>query len=240
MNEIITSPKAPDCLVTFVGFRSDLVIEFFKPYLTNRNYSVKRIFIFYTISKTQQSSADKAESTLNDVLAYLKPFQFTTDVKTIKMKNMWDLKEYRSKLSEIKASKASVNLTAGPAVFTLAGVLWAIEMKHYIEHSVESYIPLVGQSIVYNRIDIDPLMKSLFMVDEIDKQVINFLRVHSRTTTEINNYLRISCNQSLTLRTIENRINMLEKKGIVSVVRNRVHRIYLSEELKKYDSNYTI
>lgn len=233
MNEIITSSKEPDCLVTFVGFRSDLVIEFFKPYLIKKNCSVKRIFIFYTISKTQQSSANKAESALNEISTYLKNFQFMVDVKTIKMKNMWDLKEYRSKLSEIKAGKASVNLTAGPAVFTLAGILWAIEMKHYIEHSVESYIPLVGQSIVYNRINIDPLMQSLFLVDEIDKQVIDFLRVHSRTTTEINTYLKTSCNQSLTLRTIENRINILEKKGIVSVVRNRVHKIYLSEALKK-------
>jgi len=232
MSENLISSLKIETLVTFVGFKADLVIEFLRPYISRKEHLIEKIVLF-TSSPINFSSADNlSEETLNQVKGFLKENSLGTKVIEIRMKNMWDLREYRSKLQEIKTNKASINLTAGPAVFTLSGLLWAIENNHFIEHSIESNIPLVGRSVVFKRINLNPFMKTLFSTDKIDRLILDFIKVNSRTTNEIKLYLETMYGKSMSLRTVENRVNKLEEMDIVSISKGRIHRIYLSEEMR--------
>ncbi len=233
MDENRNSLSVVKTLVSFVGFNPDLVIEFLRPYINKRVKSVEKIILFSSKDSRNPLTDNKAEGVMRQVKTFIIANAANVKITEVFMKNMWDLREYRSKLLETAAIDASINLTAGPAIFSLAGMLWAIENNHFIEHSIESTLPLVGKSIVFNKIDLNPFMKTIFSVDETDRLIIGYVRRFSRTTVEIKEYVESEARLHLTLRTIENRLKRLEKMKIVSIVRGKVNKIYLSEELKK-------
>jgi DNA-binding Lrp family transcriptional regulator len=70
-------------------------------------------------------------------------------------------------------------------------------------------------------------------LDNIDKEIISFLKEGSSISTKIRQYLRNIKHFELTLRTIENRVSKLNEDGIVKISKGRNNIIDLSDDFKK-------
>lgn len=235
MSEEIVSSKCVDTLVTFVGAQKDLIIPFLKPHLERGQDSLTKIVIF--TSKVDPERPDElaksADVILNDVLRFVNAYDLKANVMVNRLANIWDLKLYIEKFEEINSKRASVNITAGPSIFSIAALLWAIRNSHVIEHSVESKNPLTGRTVVFKNIEIKPYFNMLFFTDITDLEIINFLKKGSSTSTRIRKYLKEEKRIELTLRTVENRINNLNELGVVDIVKGRQNTVLLSENILK-------
>jgi|ACXJ01.1.fsa_nt_gi hypothetical protein len=235
MNEEIFTSNVIDTIVTFVGIREYLVSEFLNPYILDRYNGLKRVVFF---SSTEESDEDaeiykKSKEILQRISQEVEEHRSDVKIELILLRNIWDIKTCLARLSTIKATKASVNITAGPSSFSVACLLWAIENGHFIEHSVETNNRLTGKVVVFRRINVVPYFKSIFALDNIDKEIISFLKEGSSISTKIRQYLRNIKHFELTLRTIENRVSKLNEDGIVKISKGRNNIIDLSDDFKK-------
>ncbi len=233
MNEEDISSYNIDTIVTFVGFTEKLVMEFLKPYINIKDHGLKRIVLFSSAATKMDSDVLVTTNLLlQKVIKSINKEIPDINIDSFLLGNIWNLKEYHAKFNEIKSKRASVNITAGPSVFSIAAIIWAIENNHFVEHSVESNNPLTGKTVVFRRIDVIPYFKSIFFTDRIDKRIIEFLKEGAKTSTAIRIYLKNQNDGNLSLRTIENRINRLNEFGILSVYRGRQNIIDLSDDIK--------
>ena len=224
-----------DTLISFIGVTENLVFEFFKPYITINYDTLKRIILFTKSfnSNEEDEIQRKSQTLLKNVELFLGKMFPQVEIKIIYMKNMWNLKDYYSTFKEIKSEKASINITAGPSVYSIAGLMWAIEHNHFVEHSVEAFNSVTGRSVVFNRIDVNPYFKSIYFTDNIDKVILKALDGAQLTTNYIRKYIINTIGDDLSLRTIQNRVNKLKEYGIVSISVGRQNTIQLSDEMKK-------
>lgn len=234
MNEEKFSSNPVDTLITFVGVRDYLVTEFLKPYLIDKTILLKKIVFFSSYSDNDNDSEyhNKSKLLLDNLLKDVASRRPGILIEVKLLENIWDIRLFLAKLKEIKAHKASINLTAGPSSFSIASLLWAVENGHYIEHSVESNNKFTGRIVVFRRINIIPYFKSLFFLDKIDRTIISCLKEGSKTTKNIRFFLNNENNENLTLRTVEYRVAKLNEMGIVSVTKGRNNYVDLSDDYK--------
>lgn len=235
MSEEHISSNLIDTVVSFVGVREYLVSEFLNPYLWVRDNGLKKVVLF---SSTEGSDQDleiykKSREILEKVSSEVKARRPNVELEIILLKNIWDIKALLVMLSKVKANKASVNITAGPSSFSVACLLWAIENDYFVEHSVETNNKFTGKVVVFRRINVIPYFKSIFSLDNTDKEIILFLKEGPSTTNKIRQHLKNMKHFELTLRTIENRVSKLNEKGIITVSKGRNNIIDLSDDFKK-------
>ncbi len=235
MSEENVSSISIETLVTFVGAQENLIIPFLRPHLEREGQSLKKIIIFTSrVDPTYPDEiAKSADHILNNTLKYIDSYHLNLEIRVERLANIWDLKLYNEKFEGIKSKRASVNITAGPSIFSIAALLWAIKNSHIIEHSVESNNPLTGRTVVFKNINIKPYFNVLFFTDHTDSEIIDFLRKGSSTSTRIRKYLMEEKRIELTLRTIENRINRLVELGVLEMVKGRENIVFLSENILK-------
>ncbi|OWP55472.1 MAG: hypothetical protein B2I18_01845 [Cuniculiplasma sp. C_DKE] len=235
MNEENLSSIDVDTLISFVGIREYLVSEFLHPYIVNRGNGLRKIVLFSSTSEENEDVEihNKSEIIIEKISSQIKELRPDVKLEIILLKNIWDIRACLEKLSNIESTIASVNITAGPSSFSVACLLWATEHGHYIEHSVESNNKFIGRIVVFRRINVLPYFKSIFLIDNVDKEIISILKRGSSTTNKIRLYLRTSKHIELTLRTVQNRVSRMNEIGIISVSKGRNNIIELSDDYKK-------
>ncbi|MGP6206923.1 hypothetical protein ACNF42_02665 [Cuniculiplasma sp. SKW3] len=233
MSEEIFSSFCVDTLVSFVGFQPDIIIPYFRPYLNSQGNCLDRIVLF--TSKFDEVNPDqdslKASIVLENVLTYINERNSNLQVEINRLSNIWDLRMYIKHFEQIISKKASVNLTSGPSVYSIAGLLWAIKNNHLVEHSIEANSSLYGRSVVFKRIEMTPYFNLLFKTDKIDKEIIQILKNGQSNTRAIRSFLNNELKENLTLRTVENRVNKLVELQILGMVRGRQNIIFLNDNL---------
>lgn len=235
MNEENLSSNNIDTLITFVGVREYLVSEFLRPYLLNKDNGLRKVVLFSSTKDEDDviEIYNKSREIMEKISNEIKELRSDVKLEIILMKNIWDIKAFLEKLSSIDATIASVNITAGPSSFSVACLLWAIEHGHFIEHSVETANKFIGRIVVFRRINIIPYFKSIFQVDNIDKDIISILRKGSCTTNKIRSDLKTLKHIDLTLRTIQNRVSRMNEIGIISISKGKSNIIELSDNYLK-------
>ncbi len=233
MNEENVSSSCVDTIVSFVGFQIDIIIPFMRPYLISEENCLNRIVLF--TSKLDDLNPDedsiRANRLLENVLTYIGELNSRVQVEINKLVNIWDLRIYTKIFERIISKKASVNLTSGPSIYSIAAFLWAIKNNHLVEHSIETKSPLYRKSVVFKRIDMAPYFNILFHTDRTDREIIELLRKGQSNTREIRNYLNNEVKENFTLRTVENRVNKLVELRILGIVRGKQNIIFLNDNL---------
>ncbi|MGC8656967.1 MAG: hypothetical protein ACP5RS_06400 [Thermoplasmata archaeon] len=232
-DEKISSLKSPETLVLFIGFRKHLVMEFLK---TFKSPGIEHIVIFYSKKSEgiDRKNLMKNKKLINDAILFIKNnFNKNLIIKEMEIGNIWSFNEFYNELHKINAKKAILNISAGPSTFSAAGILWAIEKKHYIAHSVEFYLDGKLSSCIFNLINVNPYVSSIFETDNLDKMIINCLRNGAKSTVEICEIINDNMHYKISLRSIEMHIKKLNNLGILDISKGKVNRISFSTDLEK-------
>lgn len=234
MHEELISSNSIDTLVSFVGVREYLVYEFLRPYVENKNNNLKKIFLFSSVKQENEDPYihSKSMEIMEKIVKQIIVLRPDVEIEEIFLENIWDIKYCLGKLSAIDSKVASVNITAGPSTFSVASLLWAIENNYFIEHSVETVNKLIGKIVVFQRINIIPYFKSIFEIDNVDREIIAFLKRGATTTNKLRLHLKEEKRMEMTLRTIESRVSKLNEMGIIKISKGRVNIIELGNDYK--------
>lgn len=227
------SKHGSTALVSFVGFQPHLVINFLNKFL---KMNVSEVILF---SSKVNTLVSKRESTANEKIARealeLISSAGCESIKAtiIRLQNIWDFQEYYIKLSEIISERAVINISAGPAVFAAAGMIWALERGHRISYSVEYHNKNGLISSVFTELDLRPFVNSTFSTDNVDSMILRSLRTGDSDTIKIHEWLNIILGYRISLRAVESHLSKLSKLGIVEITKGRVNKVSISENLTK-------
>ena len=221
-------------LVTFVGFQEHLVINFLRTFLKK---GVKEVWLFTSATRTiyleknqitnlelRKRAIDLIEKTLDD----------GNVAKVFELENIWDFQEYYFYLSQFEGTRAIINISAGPSVFSAAGMIWALEHGYTVSYSVEFYNNSKLVSSVFNFLDLKPYISFIFSTDNVDKMIIESIKNGKNDTLQIHRYLNRVLGYELSLRSIESHIQKLHGLEIVEVIRGKTNKINLSQKLNKF------
>lgn len=216
-------------LVSFVGFQEHLVMNFLRTFIGK---GVTEILLF----SSRPHNTIRDEQTKLNIELRNKAVQFSKDslgteasIVVIQLENIWDFQEYYVRLSQRPIEKAIVNISAGPAVFAAAGMIWAMEKDHYVSYSVEYHSSGKLVSSVFNLLDLRPHINSIFLTDNVDKMIIDTLRNGSVDTLQIHRQINDVMKYRISLRSVEIHLGKLNKLGIVEITRGKVNKINLSQ-----------
>ena len=225
-------------LISFVGFQEHLVINFLRTFISN---GVREVLLFS--SKMEEAQKDR----LGAINLYLrkKAVQFVRDslgyevrILLIEIDNIWDFQNYYVRLSQEPIEKAIINISAGPAVFAAAGIIWAVENNHDISYSVEYHNEGKLVSSVFNLVDLRPYVDSIFSTDNVDKMIIKALKNGEADTLQIYRYINETLKYRISLRSVEIHLIKLNKWDIVDITKAKVNKISLSENWSKVGSAF--
>lgn len=227
-----TSGSSEISLVSFVGFQEHLVMNFLKTFVNN---NVKEILLF---SSMVQKTA--TEQYIINLELRKKAIRFIRDIlgnkvhiSLTEMENIWDFQDYYVRLSQNLVEKAIVNISAGPAVFAAAGIIWAMENNHYISYSVEYHNNGKLISSVFNLLDLRPYINSVFSTDNVDKMIVNAMREGKFDTLQIYKQINEVLKYRISLRSIEIHLRKLNQLGIIDITKGRVNKVSFSQNWSK-------
>lgn len=220
-------------LISFVGFQEHLVMNFLKTFMRN---GVKEVLLFS--SKVQEIAKEPLGNVNIDIRK--KAIRFIRDslgnetrILLIEMENIWDFQDYYARLSREPVEKAIINISAGPAIFAAAGMIWAMENNHHISYSVEYHHNGELVSSVFSLLDLRPYINSIFSTDNVDKMIINALREGKSDTLQVYRQINEVLNYRISLRSIENHVTKLSKLGIVDITKAKINKISFSQSWSK-------
>jgi hypothetical protein len=220
-------------LVTFIGFQEHLVINFLKTYIQN---GVKEVLMFTSVPPKSEIDGQmsinieirkKSVNLIRDALGD------RTTIKFVELENIWDFQEYYFNLSRFPIESAILNISAGPAVFSAAGMIWALEHGHSVSYSVEYHNNVRLISSVFALLDLRPYINSIFSTDNVDRMVMSALKNGRSDSLQIHEYVKSVIGFKISLRSIEIHINKLHDLGIVEITRGRVNKISFSQKWSK-------
>ena len=223
-------------LVTFIGFQEHLLMNFLKTFIGN---GVKEVLLF---SGSLQMAARERQVTV-DIELRKKAIHFIRDslgegvsIVLIEFENIWDFQDYYIKLSQRPIKHAIINISAGPAVFSAAGMVWALEFGHKVSYSIEYHNNGKLVSSVFSMLDLKPYINSIFSTDNVDKMIMGALRKEKYDTLQIYRYINDDMGYTLSLRSVEIHLEKLSKLGVVDITKGRVNRISFSQNWSKIGS----
>ncbi|QRF75593.1 hypothetical protein Thermo_01098 [Thermoplasmatales archaeon] len=229
----LNSEKNNITLVTFIGFQEHLVLNFLRTYLRN---GVKEVMLFSSIP---QRNATEGKSTIDREIREkaIKLIRDSSgeDVTIIvkEIENIWDFQDYYFQLSRKAVEDAIINLSAGPAVFSAAGMIWALEHGYRVSYSVEYHDDGKLVSSVFSLLDLRPYINSVFSTDNVDKMILSALKKGKSDTLQINRYINDITDYRISLRTVEIHLGKLNKLGIIDITKGRVNKLTFSQKWSK-------
>ena len=226
-----------DFMCTFVGFKRHLVMDFLKQMLSF--YEVSRV-ILVTSKKASINVGHEEppnEKLLKEAVEYIDGYKAqggaNVEIQILRMKFMWDFFAYANELSKLKGENALINLSAGPAAYSSAAMVWAITNDYMIAYSIESKkYGSLETNAVFKQFSITPCMNYNFKTDQIDKEIINAVLLGCRKSSEIREKL-IESGFDYSLRTIETRVLELSRKKIVHIGGGKIYKITIAEVIEK-------
>ena len=137
-DEKISSLKHGVNLVTFIGYREYLVLNFIRD-----NIKVNPSIIYIFSSKLPMLISEQQNAQNEIILKNLKEYvkMNNKDVQIIENRtdNLWNIKCYYRTLKRLPTnSHYIINISSGPGVYSSAAMLWALETENQISFSVES------------------------------------------------------------------------------------------------------
>ncbi len=229
----LISNKTKITLVSFIGFQEHLVINFLKTYIKR---DVREVILFTSVLPKSEMEGQtrinveirkKCISLIRDSLGNM------ATIRLIELENIWDFQEYYSNLSKVFMDRAILNISAGPAVFSAAGMIWALENGHSVSYSVEYHNGVRLVSSVFALLDLRPYINSIFSTDNVDKMIIDGLKNGLSNTLQLHEYVKSVMRFNISLRSIENHIKKLYNLGIVEITRGRINKISFSQNWSK-------
>ena len=225
--------KSNITLVTFIGFQEHLVINFLKTYIKN---GVKEVLLFTSVPpkaeitgqmRTNIEIRKKCVSLIRDSLGD------RASIKFVELENIWDFQEYYFNLSRFSMDSAILNISAGPAVFSAAGMIWALEHGHSVSYSVEYHNNVRLVSSVFALLDLRPYINSIFSTDNVDRMIMDALKKGRSNSLQIHEYVKNVMRFNISLRSIEIHIKKLYDLGIIEITRGRINKVSFSQKWAK-------
>lgn len=235
-DEDSSSPKdtiQPITLVSFIGFQEHLVMNFLKTFIGK---GIKEVLLFSSRPRKtirEEQAAISLELRNKAIRFFRDSLGDKVSIAVIELENIWDFQDYYVRLSERSVEKAIINISAGPAVFAAAGMIWAMENGHRVSYSVEYHNNGKLVSSVFNLLDLRPYINSIFSTDNVDKMIINALRKGKNDTLQIHRQINDIMKYRISLRSVENHLRKLNNLGIVDITKGKVNRISLSQSWSK-------
>ena len=235
-DEYSSSPKGNEnnvTLVTFIGFQEHLVMNFLKTFIKK---GVKEVLLFTSIpprleideqQKKNLEIRKKCVSFVRDSLGE------GTTIKIVELENVWDFQEYYFNLSRFSMDRAILNISAGPAVFSAADMIWALEHGYSVSYSVEYHNKATLVSSIFALLDLRPYINSVFSTDNVDKMIMNALKKGHNNSLQIHEYVKSVMGFRISLRSIEIHIKKLNDLGIIDITRGRLNMISFSQQWSK-------
>jgi len=232
-HEIISSLKNNVNLITFVGYKEHLVLNFIRD---NIKINPLRIYIF--TSKAPLLIREQQNALNEIILKKLKEYVKTegSNIKIIENRtdNLWNIKYYYKTLKSLPAnSHYIINISSGPGVYSSAAMLWALETDNQISYSIESRQGRILQSAVFRNLDMKLFSFFNFKTDNLDRLIINALEHGNNTTISIKDYLWSQKRYKTTLRNIQSHVHELCNQEILTTDGNKPSIIYFSDEFRK-------
>jgi hypothetical protein len=231
--EIISSHKRAINLITFVGYREYLVLNFIRD---NIRVNPSIIYVFtskLTLLHSEQKNAQN-EVILQKMKEYIKAADKDTKIIENRTDNLWNIKYYYRTLKLLPAEcNYIINISSGPGVYSSAAMLWALETDNQISYSVESWNNKTLQSAVFRNLNMKSFSYFNFKTDNLDRLIISALENGNRTTTEIKEYLWKEKQYNTTLRNIQFHIRELCTAGVLVTDGNKPSTISFSNEFTK-------
>lgn len=213
-------------LITFVGFKSHLVLRFVED---NLRFSPNNIYIFTSKKQLNNGEISDSEKILENLTEISKNKKFK--IIQYREHDLWDIKLYFKKLSELPKVPFVINISAGPAVFAAAGMLWALERNNDISFSVEHYENNILLSTIFKNINLKSISNVIYATDNIDRYIIEAIKAGRNDSNSIMKYLKDSFQYSLGLRTIQQHIKKMEGLKIIRISGSKSYHIDFSGDL---------
>ncbi len=232
-DEKISSLKHGVNLVTFIGYREYLVLNFIRD-----NIKVNPSIIYIFSSKLPMLISEQQNAQNEIILKNLKEYvkMNNKDVQIIENRtdNLWNIKCYYRTLKRLPTnSHYIINISSGPGVYSSAAMLWALETENQISFSVESWHNKILQSAVFRNLNMQAFSYFNFKTDNLDRLIITALENGNRTTIEIKEYLWKQKGYKTTLRNIQVHIRELCTSGVLMTDGNKPSTISFSTEFTK-------
>lgn len=235
-DEVISSPrgiKSNITLVTFIGFQEHLVMNFLKTFIKK---GVKEVLLFTSIpprSELDEQQKKNLEIREKCVSFVRNSLGEEATIKIIELENIWDFQEYYFNLSRFSMESAILNISAGPAVFSAAGMIWALEHGYSVSYSVEYHNNDGLITSVFALLDLRPYINSIFSTDNVDKMIIDALKKGNKNSLQIHKFVISEMGFGISLRSIEIHIKKLNDLGIIDITRGRINMISFSQQWSK-------
>ena len=231
-NEYLSSPNRTD-LITFVGFKEYLVINFIKDNLT---YNPLNIYIF--TSKQDKILNSNKEKLLNEtILDRLKIMVHERNegikIKEFRTGNLWDIKYYYQNLTKLPKANYIINVSSGPGVYSAASMIWALETDNKISYSIENWHNRELQSAIFRNLNMRPFEIFNFKLDNLDKYIVKALEAGRTNTDQIRKYLKTNLNYEVSLRNIQVHLKKLSESGIIELAGTKTYSISFSDDFRK-------
>lgn len=216
-------------LISFIGFQEHLVINFLKTFMGSDVGDI----LFFTSFERAVARENLGQMNLTLRKKAIEFIRTTlgnkVQIQIIEMKNIWDFQDYYAQLSKKHFEKAILNISAGPAVFSAAGIIWAMENNQSISYSVEYHNSGELVSSVFSTLDLKPYINSIFSTDRVDKVILESLRAGKNDTLQVHEYLNDKAGFDLSLRSVEIHLQKLYKLGIIDITKGKVNRVSFSQ-----------
>ncbi|ARD84830.1 hypothetical protein FAD_0946 [Ferroplasma acidiphilum] len=232
-DERISSLNREINLITFIGYREYLVLNFIRD---NIKVNPSIIYIFSSklpVLPSEQSNAQN-EIILKKLKEYVKMNGKDVQIKENRTDNLWDIKYYYRTLKRLPAeSNYIINISSGPGVYSAAAMLWALESDNQISYSVESWHNKTLQSAIFRNLNMQSFSFFNFKTDNMDRLIITALELGHNTTIDIKEYLSKQKGYKTTLRNIQVHIRELCNSGVLITDGNKPSTISFSNEFSK-------
>jgi len=230
--DIISSLKNTN-LITFVGYREYLVLNFIRD---NIKLDPSIIYIFTSRAPLLISEQQTAlnEIILKKLKEYVKTIKNNIKIIENRTDNLWNIQYYYRTLKNLPTdSKYIANISSGPGAYSAASMLWALETDNQISYSIELREGRKLQSAIFRNLNMKLFSYYNFKTDNLDRLIINALEQGNNTTTSIKDYLWDQKRYKTTLRNIQSHVHELCNQRILSIEGNKSYIIHFSDEFRK-------
>lgn len=238
-NETNSSQINNKDLITFVGFKDYLVLNFIRDNLRNEPenlyiFTSKNMYIGFTGERPKNEVIlDQAKNFLKNKYKPIKITEFRTS-------NLWDIKFYYNKLRSLPKGKYIVNISSGPGIYSAASMLWSIESSNEISYSVEIRDGETVKSSIFKNLNLFPFSYLSFKSDNLDRYIVEAIKNGMNTTKEIKDYLWKEMDYKTSVRNIQFHITELVEAGVLSISGSKPYNISFSSYMENlgYNSKY--
>jgi hypothetical protein len=147
--------------------------------------------------------------------------------------DMWDISYYYKTLRSLPDRKYIINISAGPAVFSSAAMLWSLETNNQISYSVEQWNNKIRVSSIFRNLNMKPFSLYYFKSDNLDRYIIYSLESGRDSSIKMKEYIEFKWKFKTSLRNIQEHIKKLYEFGVLDIGGTKEHIIDFSNDFKK-------